>query len=255
MLLNHMERETGFKDHFSGHSADYAKYRPNYPAALFDWLATLTPTHELAWDVGTGSGQAALELARRFFRVVGSDAAEAQLRTAIAHERITYKVMPAERTDLADHSVDLITVAQAIHWFDFDGFYDEVRRVLKPGGIIAAWTYAGTRVAPEIDAIVKHYYVETVGNCWPPERKLVDEHYRTIPFPFAEIEAPPFRMVQHWRLEDLLGYLGTWSATKRYAQARNVDPIEALREPLTRAWGAEGVRLVEWGLHIRVGRV
>jgi SAM-dependent methyltransferase len=250
-----MKREPQFKDHFSGHAADYAKYRPNYPPALFDWLATLVRTHESAWDVGTGSGQAALELARRFERVVATDAAETQLASATPHERVIYRVMPAEHADLGDRSVDLVTVAQAIHWFDVERFYDEVRRVLKPGGVIAAWTYAGTRVTPQIDALVRRYYVETVGQYWPPERKLVDEHYRTISFPFAEIEAPPFRMVQQWRLEDLLGYLGTWSATQRYAQARGVNPIDELREPLVRAWGTESVRAVEWGLHIRVGRI
>ncbi len=244
-----------FKDHFSGHSADYAKYRPNYPVEFFDWLATLPPKRELAWDVGTGSGQAALELAQRFAAVIATDAAEAQLRNAAPHERITYKVMPAEHTDLADHSVDLITVAQAIHWFDFDRFYAEVRRVLKPGGAIAAWTYAGTRVIPPVDAIINRYYHDTVGQYWPPERKFVDEHYQTIPFPFAEFQAPLFRMTQQWRLEDLLGYLGTWSATKRYAQSHKVDPIETLRDPLSQAWGSEAVRTVEWGLHIRVGRV
>ena len=250
-----MNHETGFKDHFSGHSADYAKYRPNYPSALFDWLATLTPARELVWDVGTGSGQAAVELARHFARIVATDAAEAQLRSAVAHERITYKVMPAERTDLDEHSVDLTTVAQAIHWFDFQRFYTEVRRVLKPGGVIAVWTYAGTRVMPAIDAIIDRYYYDTVGEYWPPERKFVDEHYRTIPFPFAEFEAPTFRMTQQWRLEDLLGYLGTWSATKRYAQAHKVNPIAALREPIEQAWGSQTVRAVEWGLHIRAGKV
>ncbi|OGI61354.1 MAG: SAM-dependent methyltransferase [Candidatus Muproteobacteria bacterium RBG_16_60_9] len=246
---------TTFKDHFSAHSADYAKYRPNYPPTLFAWLATLAPARDLAWDVGTGSGQAALEVARHFARVIASDAAEAQLRNATAHACITYKVMPAEHTDLADRSVDLVTVAQAIHWFDFARFYDEVRRVLKPGGVIAVWTYAGTQVTPEIDAIVRRYYTETVGSYWPPERALVDAKYRTIPFPFAELEAPRFHMEKHWDVEDLLGYLGTWSATKRYAQTRGVDPIEELREPLAQAWGTEGVRAVEWGLHIRVGRV
>lgn len=243
-----------FKDHFSGHSADYAKYRPGYPDEVFDWLAALAPSRGLAWDAGTGSGQAALGLARHFERVVASDAAEAQLRKAAAHPRVTYKLMPAEQTDLEAASVDLITVAQALHWFDFDRFYAEVRRVLKPGGVIAAWTYGLNRIAPEIDAIVRRYYLEMVGPCWPPEREHVDKSYRTIPFPFAEIQAPAFHMHQRWNLEDLLGYLGTWSASKRYAEARGVDPTELIREPLAEVWGASEERPVEWPVHMRVGR-
>lgn len=246
---------TEFKDHFSTRSAEYAKHRPGYPPALFDWLATLTPARDVAWDVGTGSGQAALGLARHFGRVIASDAAEAQLRNAVAHERIIYRVMPAERTDLADRSVDLATVAQAIHWFDFEHFYDEVRRVLKPSGVIAVWTYGGNRVTPEVDVVVRRYYTEIVGPYWPPERQLVDSQYRTIPFPFDEIPPPRFRMQQQWRLEDLLGYLDTWSATKRYAQARGANPLELIREPLARAWGAQQVRTIEWAFHVRAGRV
>lgn len=243
-----------FKDHFSTHSAEYARYRPNYPPALFDWLAQLVPERALAWDVGTGSGQAALGLARHFARVVASDAAEAQLRNAVAHPRVVYKVMPAERGDLDDASADLVTVAQALHWFDFDRFYAEVRRVLKPRGAIAAWTYGVNRIAPEIDAIVQRYYVEIVGPYWPPEREYVDKAYRTIPFPFEEIEAPRFEMQQPWTLDDLLGYLGTWSASKRYAEARGEDPIALIREPLARAWGTSTERTVEWPLYLRAGR-
>lgn len=244
-----------FKDHFSTRSADYAKYRPAYPPALFDWLATVTPACDIAWDVGTGSGQAALGLARYFKRVIATDAAEAQVRNAAPHERVSYRVMPAERTNLANGSVDLVTVAQAVHWFDFDRFYDEVRRVLKPGGVIAVWTYGGNRVTPEVDAVVRRYYTEIVGPYWPPERQLVDSQYRTIPFPFDEIETPRFRMQQYWRLGDLFGYLGTWSATRRYAQVCGENPLELIREPLASAWGTQDVRTIEWAFHVRAGRI
>jgi SAM-dependent methyltransferase len=244
-----------FKDHFSGHAGEYAAYRPSYPDDLFEWLALQTPTHDLAWDVGTGSGQAALGVARHFQIVIASDAAEAQVRAATPHARVTYKVMPAERTDIANGSVDLVAVGQAIHWFDFERFYDEVRRVLKPDGVIAAWTYGRNRITPAVDAIVQRYYSETVGRYWPPGRKFVESQYRTVPFPFHEIKAPSFRMQQHWRLDDMLGYLGTWSATKRYAQAHGKNPIDLVREALTRAWGEDDVRVVEWAFHIRVGRV
>ena len=244
-----------FKDHFSNQSNEYAKYRPGYPDALFDWLASLVPETKLAWDVGTGSGQAALGLARHFLHVVASDAAEAQLRKAPAHERITYKVMPAEQSDLQAGSADLVTVAQALHWFDFDRFYAEVRRVLAPGGVIAAWTYGLNRVGPEIDRVVRRYYLEVVGPYWPPEREHVDKSYRTIPFPFDEIEPPAFRMRQQWRLHDLLGYLGTWSASKRYAEARGTDPTEEIRPVLEQLWTGDEERSVEWPVHMRVGRI
>jgi SAM-dependent methyltransferase len=244
-----------FKDHFSGHSAEYAKYRPGYPDALFEWLASLTPAHDLAWDVGTGSGQAALGLAHHFEAVIASDAAQAQLHNAPPHPRVTYKVMPAERSDLADASVDLTTVAQAIHWFDFDRFYAEVRRVLKPTGVIAAWTYGLNRIDPQIDVIVRRYYSEIVRSYWPPEREHVDKNYRTIPFPFPEVSAPPLSMHERWSLDDLLGYLGTWSASKLYAQARGENPTELIRAPLARVWGPEAQRVVEWPIHLRVGRL
>jgi SAM-dependent methyltransferase len=244
-----------FQDHFSGHASEYARYRPRYPDALFEWLAAQAPMHNLAWDVGTGSGQAALGLARHFARVIATDAAEAQLRNAVPHERVVYMTMPAERATFADKSIDLVTIAQAIHWFAFDRFYREVRRVLKPGGVIAAWTYGENSVTPEVDAVVQRYYSKTVGAYWPPERELVEARYQTIPFPFDELQAPPLRMREHWRLEDMLGYLGTWSATKRYAQAHGEDPIEQVREPLKRAWGTEEVRVVEWEFFVRAGRV
>jgi SAM-dependent methyltransferase len=246
---------TVFKDHFSERSDEYAKYRPDYPPGLFDWLATLAPTRELAWDVGTGNGQAAIGVARYFDRVIASDAAEAQLRHAAAHERVVYRVMPAERTDFASAAVDLITVAQALHWFDFGRFYEEVRRVLKPGAAIVAWTYGLLRVTPAVDAVLKHHYTQTVGAYWPPERRYVDENYRTIPFPFTRIAAPDVPMKQRWRLEDMFGYLGTWSATRRYRQAHGHDPSELIREALARAWGTKEDLEVEWPLYVIAGRV
>jgi len=245
-----------FKDHFSPVATDYAKYRPHYPAALFDWLASLTTAHTLAWDVGTGSGQAALELARLFTHVIATDAAEAQLRHAVAHARIVYQAMPAEQTDIADASVDLITVAQALHWFDFDRFYREVRRVLKPNGVIAVWAYGLNEVSPDVDAALRHYYRDILGPHWPPERRYVDEQYRTIAFPFAEIAAPTFRMQTRWCLDELLGYLDTWSAGQRYQQACGQQPLELIHERLRSAWGpANETRVISWPIYLRVGRI
>lgn len=245
---------TGFKDHFSARSGDYARYRPGYPPALFDWLASVAPARTLAWDVGTGSGQAALGLAAHFACVIASDAAEAQLRHAVPHERITYKVMPAERCELPDACADLITVAQALHWFDLERFYAQVRRVLKPGGAIAAWTYGLQRIGPDVDPVVRRYYRDVVGPYWPPERSHVESHYRDIPFPFDEIPAPTLAMRADWSLDDVLGYLGTWSAARCYMKARGADPREQVRADLVRAWGGAATRTVTWPLHLRAGR-
>jgi SAM-dependent methyltransferase len=247
---------TNFRDHFSGHSADYAKYRPGYPDALFDWLAPLTKTHDLAWDVGTGSGQAAVGVVRHYRQVIATDPAQAQLRNATAHERILYKVAPAERTDLADASVDLVTVAQALHWFDRDRFFAEAKRVLKPEGAIVVWAYGLTMISPEVDPIVERCYREIVGPYWPSERIHVDNRYRTISFPFAEIDAPPFAMRAQWSLDDFIGYLDTWSASKRYAKERGANPLDLIRESLLQTWGPmHERRTVTWPLFLRAGRM
>lgn len=244
-----------FKDHFSGHSTDYAKYRPSYPPALFEWLAALAPARERAWDVGTGSGQAALGLAPHFRQVIATDPAEAQLRNAGRHERILYRMSSAEQTDIADASVDLVTVAQALHWFDFERFYREVRRVAKPGAVIAAWTYGLTEISPAVDTIARRYYLDIVGPYWPDERKYVEQSYRNIAFPFAEIAAPAFAMRTTWTADEFLGYLGTWSATKRYATARGENPLAQVDAALKRAWGEAQARTVAWPLYLRVGTI
>jgi len=242
-----------FADHFSAQAIDYAKYRPGYPHALFDWLASLTPEHGVAWDAGTGNGQAAIMLAEHFRSVVATDPSVEQIGNAQRHERVRYQVQAAEHCDLSSGSVDLITVAQALHWFDFDPFYVQVKRVLKPHGLIAAWTYGLHAVTPEIDVVLRDFYSRIVGPYWPPERRYIDENYRTIPFPFAEISAPPMRLEMSWALHDLLGYLGTWSATQRYIKQRGSDPRELIYAPLRTAWGLQSDRCVSWPMHFRIG--
>jgi SAM-dependent methyltransferase len=245
-----------FKDHFSKQADDYAKYRPLYPPALFAYLASQVSGHALAWDCGTGSGQAALGLAAYFGRVIATDAAEAQIRNATPHEKILYKVAPAERTDISAGSVDLITVAQALHWVDLGHFYAETRRVLKPAGVLAVWCYGLNEIESGIDEIVWRYYRDVVGPYWPPERRLIDERYRTVPFPFAEWTPPAFHMEADWTLDEYLGYLGTWSATQRYRQQQGTDPLPALRAELLHAWGApQAKRVVKWPIHLRIGKV
>lgn len=243
-----------FKDYFSTHSTAYAKYRPHYPAALFEYLASVTKQHERAWDCATGNGQAALGLAAFFTEVIGTDASESQLESAGQHERITYRVATAEQTDIESGSVDLVTVAQALHWFDFAAFYAEVKRVLKPTGVLAVWAYNLLEIAPSIDAKLNEFYSETVGPYWPPERQLLEDGYQSIPFPFHELNPPLIQMEARWSLSDLTGYIHTWSATKRFIEARGFDPVPDLVKDLLPLWGApESEKPVRWPLSLRVG--
>jgi SAM-dependent methyltransferase len=237
---------TNFKDHFSGHAALYRDARPTYPEALFDWLAAQAPDRTLAWDAGCGNGQASLALARRFDRVIAT------------HANIDYRVEPAEHSSLADASVSLVTVAQALHWFDFAAFYAEVRRVLRPGGVFAAWAYASCGAGDAaIDGIIEHLYGDALtGPYWPPERAHIDASYRTIPFPFEAIPAPSFPMIMRWNVDQLLAYLRSWSATQRYIAARGVDPVDLVEADLRAAWGEPArVREVRWQFHLLAGRV
>jgi SAM-dependent methyltransferase len=217
------------------------------------WLGTIAPGTELAWDCATGNGQAAVELAQVFERVIATDASEKQVANAERHPRIEYRVATAENSGLESDSADLITVAQALHWFDLEKFYAEVRRVLKPRGVIAAAAYKLAIVSPAIDEVVNRYYSQIVGRYWPAERVLV-EKFEELPFPFGVIETPPFEMVAEWSVEQLLGYLRTWSATQRFMAAENRDPLEAVNQELVRAWGNE-VRRVAWPLTVNAGRV
>ena len=245
-----------FKDHFSSASCRYAAYRPDYPAALFAWLAGQCAERDTAWDCATGSGQAALGLAPHFRRVVATDASAEQIRHAGHHPAIDYRVAPAEASGLADRCIDLVTVAQAAHWFDLPAFYAEAARVLKPDGMIALWGYGRMALPGEMDAPFTRFYAGTVGPYWPAERALIDDAYRSLDFPFMEIEAPAFAIEVAWTLPRLLDYLSTWSAVKRYRAARGHDPLPPLRAELAPRWGApETARALQWPLFLRVGRV
>jgi SAM-dependent methyltransferase len=242
-----------FKDHFSGHAGSYARYRPDYPRELFDYLATLTPRHQVALDCATGSGQAAVGLAEHFDRVIATDGSVAQLRNAQAHPHVAYLANLAEQPALQDGSVDLAAAAQAAHWFDHDRFHPQMRRVLREDGALALWTYGLAFVAPQIDAVVRHYYDEIVGPYWPPERRHVESAYRDLPFPWREVAAPQFDLRLDWDLDDFIGYVGTWSATQRYTKVSGADPLPVLRAEIAPLWGC-GRRSVLWPLHLRIGR-
>jgi SAM-dependent methyltransferase len=250
-----MDQPGDFKDLFSRQSSDYARFRPSYPPALFELLAGKSPRRSLAWDCGTGNGQAAVELAGHFERVVATDPAQKQLERAKPHPGVTYLRASAESSGLEDSTVDLVTAAQAFHWFNQEEFFREVRRVASPGGLLAFWCYGLARISPEVDAVVSRLYAGTLGPYWEQERTLVDEGYRSVKLPFQELPAPRLEMRADWSLEHLLGYLGTWSALQAFVARQGRDPREAIREELKVAWGPEPVRRVSWELGLRMARV
>lgn len=244
-----------FADHFSGISADYAAYRPRYPDGLFAVLVAGAPRRAAAWDCATGTGQAAIGLAPWFDLVVASDASASQVRRAASAPSVVYLAAHAEAVPLRSGSVDLVTVAQALHWLELDAFYAEARRVLAPGGLLAVWTYGRNRVdGGPIDALIDHFYDDVVGPYWPPERRWVEAGYRGLPFPFREesLTAPP--MVEEWTLGQVLGYLCTWSAVVRCTQATGANPVHALGDQLAPLWDGDRRRRIEWPLTLRAGR-
>jgi SAM-dependent methyltransferase len=245
-----------YADHFSALAGAYATCRPHYPDELFTHLSALCWRHELAWDCAAGTGQATISLAGSFRRVIATDASSAMLRQAPPHPRVEYHVSAAEASALVSQSVDLVTVAQALHWLDVEAFYPEVERVLVPGGVLAAWTYGSQSLEdPVMDAILARFYHEVVGPYWAPERRHVEAGYRTLPFPFSELEPPQLVMQEHWTLAQLLGYIRTWSATQRFYEVVGWDPVEPLAQDLAPLWGdPASAYSVRWPLRIRIGR-
>ena len=245
-----------FKDLFSGHSDLYLKARPHYPAALFDWIADTAPTRACAWDAGCGNGQASVALARFFAHVIATDPSEQQIANAVADPRVDYRNETAEHTSLVAHSVDAVTVAQALHWFDLPAFIAEVRRVARPGALFAAWCYANCSVTPAVDAVIAHLYDPILGRYWSPERRWVDEGYASLDIPFAAVVAPAFEMRVDWNLRQLLAYLASWSAAQKYRAATGRDAVADIAGELSAAWGdPEQVQAVRWRLAMRAGRV
>nr|WP_047168770.1 class I SAM-dependent methyltransferase [Sphingomonas sp. Y57] len=246
---------SAFKDHFSSHAATYAAYRPAYPPELAAWLGSIAPATKIALDVGCGSGQLSLQLARHFDEVIATDPSPQQIASATPHPRIDYRVAPAEASGLPDGSVDLVTAAQAAHWFDLPAFFAETARLLRTGGVVALISYAGMESQGEIEAIVERFRIETLAEHWPPERALVENAYRDIHLPFPAIEAPAISIEVRWPLAALIGYLDTWSAVRALERSIGREPFDAVAADLSRAWGDPATpRTIRWPLTILAGR-
>lgn len=243
-----------FKDHFSGHAQSYAAARPGYPSELFDFLQSECSERNFAWDCATGNGQAAVGLAPYFKNVLATDASSEQIEQTQSQENIQYRVMPAEYPELDDASVDLVTVAQAIHWFDIEKFFSGVERVLKVNGLLAVWSYGLHKISPECDAITEKLYSEIVGKYWPPERASVEKGYDEIHFPFAALNSPSFEIRCHWTCAEVLGYYNSWSAVQRYMAENETSPLELIKSDLINAWGDVEQREVNWPISLYVSR-
>ncbi len=247
---------TSFEDYFSEQAREYGRYRPQYPGGLFDYLASISPGHHLAWDCGTGNGQAAQELARHFNRVIATDASSDQIAQAVPHERVDYRVERAEEVSIETGSVDLVSVATAVHWFDLESFYQVVRRVSRQDGILAVWMYHLPVINPSIDPILEHYYADVLAGFWPERFHFLADRYRTLPFPFEEFKPPKFEIRANWELGRLVGFLDSWSATRRYQAERGQHPLSIIWQELSKTWGDPGRRrTIRWPLYLRVGRV
>lgn len=243
-----------FKDHFSRQSAAYSRYRPAYPAELIEFVAAQAPGRRLAVDCATGNGQAAVALAEHFAAVLAVDGSGSQLARAQRHPQVQYTAALAERLPVRDRSVDVVAAAQAAHWFDFGRFYAECRRVLVPDGIVALWTYEKFRVNAAVDAVIDDFYVNVVGGDWPPERRYVELGYRTLPFPWRELPAPVFQIETDWDLEQVMGYLATWSSVQRHKERTGRDPLPALEPRLAALWPRSVALRLRWPIHLRLGR-
>lgn len=242
------------KDNFSDQSDFYAKFRPTLPIELFDYIIELTPERELVWDCGTGNGQSAYILSNFFKQVKATDISENQLKNAVQKSNIHYSKQPAEQTDFEDGSFDLIMVSQAVHWFDFDRFFKESKRVMKPDGIIAVAGYDLPRLSPEINELIQRLYKEILAGFWDDERQHIDNHYQNIPFPFEEIKIPDFHIHDEWKPEHLQGYLNSWSGLRHFIREKNYNPLDEMQSEFENAWGKNETHKVIFPVFSRIGR-
>jgi len=241
------------KDLFSSHASQYAAFRPPYPKELYDFIFSQLKDFDSAWDAGTGNGQVARDLSKRFKKVFATDISDKQIENAVQAENIFYSVA-GETTSFTDKSFDLICVAQAIHWFDRARFYEEVKRVAKPDALLAIWGYGLLSIDSEIDKQIRNFYTNIVGSYWDKERKLIDEEYKTISFPFQEIKTPSFEFSFQWTLPELHGYLTTWSAVQKFIKANGSNPVDNLIQKILPLWNS-GKKQIRFPLFARIGTV
>lgn len=240
---------------FSVNSGGYAAARPHYPRKLFEFLISQCPDTECAWDCGTGSGQAAVALAEWFAQVQATDVSPQQIASAAPHAKVHYSVQSAEECRFADRQFSLVTVAQALHWFDLPRFWPQVQRVLRPGGVFAAWTYTTLHLSPTLDSIIEQQLLKPIDPYWAPHNQLAREGYRSIVLPFAEIPVPPITMNLEWNLPQVIAYLQTWSATRRRTEENGPGYFNDFRSGLERAWGdPQAVKTVRMEFFCRAGR-
>ncbi len=243
--------------HFSHQSSEYLQYRPMYPDELYEYLASNTQNRDIAWDCATGNGQAAVKLADYFNKVIATDISQEQLDIAIRKENIYYECCLAEKTSIPSSTIDLITIAQALHWFNFEEFYLEVNRIAKQDAMIAAWSYSLGKINSTIDSVIEDLYENILGDAyWPKERRFIDDFYSNIPFPFKRIKTPKFKLQKIMNLEMVVGYLNTWSAVKEYQKQNSLNPVHLIKEELEKVWGDPKKEYVmEWPLHLLFGKV
>lgn len=254
-MTNH-EMTTTMKDNFSTRSADYARFRPGYPPSLFEFLFENCQDFSTAWDCATGNGQIAAVLAERFERVIATDISQNQLDNAIQQPNVDYRLEGAESSSLETNSLDLLVVGQAAHWFNFDKFYPEVQRVMRPGGLLALVGYHLIQVDEPTNALINHLYRNVLGEYWDAERLHVDAAYTTLPFPFDEMRFPHMEMAYEWTLDHLMGYLGTWSAVQHFIRKNGASPLSAeWAATLRRTWPKGEVKTVRFPIFGRVGRM
>ncbi|WP_159468181.1 class I SAM-dependent methyltransferase [Dyadobacter sp. 3J3] len=244
------------KDNFSNHSKQYSVFRPTYPDEAIEFILNLVNNKTNVWDCGTGNGQLAAKLSPFFQHIYATDISENQITNAVKKDNISYKVVAAENVIFEQNFFDLITVAQAIHWFDFEKFYEKVYLTLKPNGIIAIIGYNLMKIDEESDKIIRHLYSTILGDkYWDKERKYLDEQYKTIPFPFQELQTPSFSQKVKWNLEELIGYLNTWSAVQHFIKANGINPVDEVKKEFENIWGKEKQKEVIFPTLLRIGKL
>ncbi|HUR12318.1 MAG TPA: methyltransferase domain-containing protein [Flavitalea sp.] len=244
------------KDLFSEQAAEYALYRPVYPVSLVETFLPFVKERKMAWDGATGNGQAARLLADFFDHVEASDISDAQLNKAVSHPKIKYTESRSEETPYNDHIFDLITVAQAYHWMDFDAFHQEVQRVAKADAVIAVWGYGLVRCEDrEIDKMIRNFYTGTMGPYWDPERKFIDEKYQTVPFPYEILVNTNFDFNVTWNINQLCGYLNSWSSVRNFIKKEGTNPVELFCVAMKEVWQEKTARNFTFPIFLKAGKV